>query len=125
MNDKQMTAAIIAGVVILAVVYIGSEQSGHAPIGIEAGAEFQVADMLDMGAMFGTSAPLDMNPVHHSWHPGNDPDPYGTPTIFDKVRYPRHCGGNITRIMTGGFNPMLFNGPDSSWAMQPPSEVEL
>lgn len=128
LDDKQMTGLIVVGIIILGIVYVASESAGHSPDLIEGKGEVQF-DAFDVGATLGVGVggggPLDMDHRHHGWHPGIDPSPGDQAVMFDRHRYPRHCGSNLTAVITRGFNPMMFRGPDPSWAMEPPSEVSL
>lgn len=42
------------------------------------------------------------------------------------VRYPVHCGENISTLIMNGFDPLWQNKPaDFAWMQAPPSEVSI
>ena len=127
MEDSKLALCLVAGVAILAIVYIASEESGTEDPGKELSSAANPAvamayNALDFGAPFVQQNMLDMDHRIHGWHPGYDPVPGAQESIASRHRYPIHCGGNLTATMVRGMNPLLF--PDL-WGTSPPSEVDM
>jgi hypothetical protein len=73
----------------------------------------EVVGMVDYGNLTTVMA----EPQHHI-------DPDGVVNL--PVRYPVHCGENITTLITHGFDPLFQNKPaDVAWMVMPPSEVSI
>jgi hypothetical protein len=121
LNDKQMTYLIAGGVIVLAILYIASEEAGH-PV---PATEKDTFSGVDNAGNPGSGTMLDLSPLIHGWHAGYDPVPGAQKVATMRHRYPRHCGQNLTVVMTKGFDPLCFCAPDSAWATSPPSEVNM
>lgn len=129
MNEREITLALVGGVLVLALLYISSEEAGHSEGKMDNPAthpEVAMAyDALDFGAPAEAKGLLDASVHLHGWHPGYDPSPGAQESIKGRHRYPVHCGGNLTAVMTRGLDPMMFPNPGSNWATSPPSEVDM
>lgn len=72
----------------------------------------EVVGMVDYGQVL---SPVICEPQHH----------IGDVTYLP-VRYPVHCGENITTLINQGFDPLWQNKPaDFAWMQRPPSEVDI
>lgn len=74
--------------------------------------EGEVVGMVDYGNVL---SPVICEPQHHIGD-----------VVYLPVRYPVHCGENITTLIHKGFDPLWQNKPaDFAWMESPPSEVSI
>jgi len=70
----------------------------------------EVLGMVDYGPLINVTA----SPAHNIGD-----------VVYSPVRYPVHCGENLTTLIHHGFDPLYANHPaDQDWLYWPPSEVE-
>lgn len=123
MKDSEVTVWAIAGLGLLAILYLINQSTGGiAPVPNNQG-EAQVMGLaINQQERYGAGTPLDMSHHHHGWHPGFDPDPSSQPVTQSKHRYPAVPGGNISNVMHNGWRSCVDNAPNgvNDWFMTPP-----
>jgi hypothetical protein len=123
LTERQITLAIVGGVLILALVYIASETTGEQADGTE-----DMSTQVGLGALttqVNIMADVGAGRDFHEWNPGYDPVDSTHQCVKPRLRYPRIAGGNASTIIHHGFDAMRFPGVDGEWADAPPSEVSL
>lgn len=128
MKDSEVTVWAIAGLGLLAIIYlINSNTGGMKPVP-DTQRESQFDGVaIKQNANYGVGTPLDMSQHHHGWHPGYDPDPTGQPVTQSKHRYPAVSGGNISSVMHNGWSSVAHISPggDNNWFLTPPEAAIL
>ena len=111
MKDTEMTVWILAGLGLLAILYlINDGTDGFRPTpGVQGEAQLKGLNVLpDYDLQTGTV--LDTSNEHHGWHPGHDPVPQAQPVTYSKHRYPAVPGGNISTVMHKGWGTCVKIG---------------
>lgn len=126
-NGNELTVAALAGLGLVALLYMINQQTQDAQPVPEIQRESQVMGLgVQGGQNIGDGTPLDMSQHHHGWHPGYDPDPTCQPVTQSKVRYPALPGGNISSVMHGGWSRMSLKAPaGNDWFTTPPEAAVL
>lgn len=123
MKDTEITITVIAGLGLLAIIYLINQNTGGIRPTPERQTEAQFGGLaipLDTNLASGT--PLDTSNEHHGWHPGHDPVPQAQPVTQSRHRYPAVPGGNISSIMHNGWGVCVNNMPggERDWFLTPP-----
>jgi hypothetical protein len=122
-KDSEVTIWVIAGLGLLAILYMINDQTGGiAPVPQTQGEAQLMGLDIKPDRTYGVGTPLDMSHHHHGWHPGYDPDPASQPVTQSKHRYPAVPGGNISTVMHKGWSSCVHNSPggENNWFLTPP-----
>lgn len=128
MNDRDWGIAIVGALFVLGFVKVATDKSGGSPVPtIQTSAQFGGLNV-DAGLRYNGGTPLSMDPKHHFYYPGYDPEPTAQPLVTMPHRYPLVTGSNISAIIHRGFDALKFSAPDPedrAWIQYPPSESDL
>lgn len=128
MNPTETTVWVLAGIGVVALLYMAQQATGDQPV---PGTQSEEQAMgLGVGAAMRVNAgtPLDMRPEIHFWAPGfvAGLDTGGQPTVQPRHRYPAIPGGNMSTVMHQGFSAMMHKAPaDNDWRITPPEAAVL
>lgn len=127
MKPNEMVVWSLAGIGVVALLYIAQQQTGSKMVpGVQ-----KDEDMVGLGIQASTAVltngtNLDMDWEIHGWHPGFDPDPHAVPVTQSKHRYPAVPGGNISTVIHKGWSALMTDAPaGNDWRIAPPEAAVL
>lgn len=127
MNPNEMTVWTLAGLGILALLWIAQQQNQDRLVPETQKDE----DAVSLGIQASTpilsvGTNLDTDWEIHGWHPGFDPQPHATPVTSPRHRYPAIPGGNISTVMHKGWSSLINDAPaGNDWRLNPPEAAVL